>query len=52
MEPGSAARSKCEPLLSVFEGSGVPTANEYLRLDVDREKWGARGVPKTLENAW
>ena len=28
MEPGSAVRSNCEPLLSVFEGSGVPSANE------------------------
>ena len=52
MEPGNATRSKCEPLLSVFEGSGVPSANEYLRFGVDREKWGARGVAKTLENAW
>ena len=48
MEPGSAVRSKCEFLLSVFEGSGVPGANEYLRFGVDREKWGARGGPKTL----
>ena len=52
MEPGNATRSKCEPLLSVFEGSGVPTANEDLRLGVDREKWGAPEVAKTLENAW
>ena len=51
MEPGSAVRLKCEPLSSVFEGSGVPGANEDLRFGVDREKWGARGVPKTLENA-
>ena len=52
MEAGNATRSKCEPLLSVFEGSGVPTANEDLRFGVDREKWRAHGVPKTLENAW
>ena len=52
MEPGNATRSKCEPLLSVFEGSGVPTANEHVRLGVDREKWRAIGVAKTFENAW
>ena len=50
MEPGSAVSSKCESLLSVFEGSGVPTANEHVRRGIDREKWGARGVPKTFEN--
>ena len=52
MEPGSAARSKCEPLLSVFEGSGVPSANEELRFGIDLEKWRAIGVAKTFENAW
>ena len=52
MEPGNATRSKCEPLLSVFEGSGVPSANEELRFGIDLEKWRAIGVAKTFENAW
>ena len=52
MEPGNATKSKCEPLSSIFEGSGVPSANEGMRHDIDLEMGRARGVAKTYENAW
>ena len=45
MEPGGAVRSKCEPVLSVFEGSGVPGANEDLRFDVGEASTGRSGEP-------
>ena len=51
MSPRSAVRSKCEPLLSVFEGSGVPGANEDLRFGVGGASTGGSGEPKTLRNA-
>ena len=52
MEPENATKSKCEPLLSIFEGSRVPSANEEMRHGIDLEKGRADGVPKTFENAW
>ena len=52
MEPGNATRSKAEPLLSIFEGSRVPSANEEMRHGIDLEKGRADGVPKTFEKAW
>ena len=44
MRPRSAVRSKCE-LLSVFEGSGVPGANEDLRFGVGGASTGRSGEP-------
>ena len=38
MGPGSAVRSKCEPLLSVFEGSDSPVASDEVWFGVDRAK--------------
>ena len=46
MGPGSAVRSKCEPLCSGFGGLGVPGANEYLRFGVDRGRGRAKNLDK------
>ena len=48
MEPGSAVRSKCEPLLSVFEGSGVPTANEGASTGKVESPWGSQNLRKCM----
>ena len=52
MEPRSAVRSKCEPLLSVFEGSGGTHCERGSAVWVDAEMGRARGVAKTYENVW
>ena len=48
MEPGSAVRSKCEPLLSVFEGSEVPGANEPSSTGKVESPWGSQNLRKCM----
>ena len=51
MEPGNATKSKCEPLLGVFEGSGGTDCERVSAVWPRPEKGRAPGVPKTFENA-
>ena len=51
MEPGNATRSKCEPLLSVFEGSGGTHCERASAVWRERGEVESTWVPKTFENA-
>ena len=52
MEPGNATRSKCEPLLSVFEGSGGTHCERASAVWRERGEvestWGAQNLRKCI----